>query len=78
MRKAVEVSKRNGKIEVVSPDGDVLAWCFIGDDENVERIADLLSTKRLPEAAMKMRKIAQDARRVRSSFPQSVQRFTGL
>lgn len=78
MRKAVEVSKRNGKIEVVSPDGDVLAWCFIGDDENVERIADLLSTKRLPDAAMKMRKIAQDARRVRSSFPQSVQRLTWL
>ena len=51
-------------IEVEHKDsGDVLARCAIGDDEAVERIADLLSTKRQPEAAMQVRQIAQDARK---------------
>jgi hypothetical protein len=29
---------------------EVLAWCFIGDDENVEKIADILSAKYLGAA----------------------------
>jgi hypothetical protein len=34
-------------------------WCFIGDDQNVERIADILSSKYLGAAAMKLRKMAR-------------------
>lgn len=46
-------------------DGDVLAYCQIGDDDNLERIADLLSTKHLPQDAMKLRKMRDDARKRR-------------
>lgn len=51
----VEVEDRNS--------GDVLAYCQIGDDENLERIADILSAKRLPSEAMFLRQMAQDVRR---------------
>ena len=34
-----------------------------GDDDTVERIADILSAKRLPEDAMRLRRMAMDARR---------------
>jgi hypothetical protein len=44
-------------------DGNILAWCYVGDDENVEAIADLLSVKRLPNSAMKFRQMAMDARK---------------
>jgi hypothetical protein len=36
----------------------VLAWCYIGDEQNVERIADILSAKRLGAVAMELREIA--------------------
>jgi hypothetical protein len=38
---------------------EVLAWCFIGDDHNVEKIADLLSSKYLGAAAMELREMAR-------------------
>jgi hypothetical protein len=62
----VVISLRKNRITVERRDtGDVLAHCMIGDDENVERIADILSAKRLPEDAMKLRQMAKDARRAR-------------
>lgn len=52
------------RIEIESrATGDVLAYCFIGDDESLERIADILSSKRLPNEAMRLRQMAMDARR---------------
>jgi len=38
--------------------GDCLAWCFIGDEYNVECIADILSSKYLGAAAMELREMA--------------------
>lgn len=43
--------------------GDVLAWCWLGDDSAIETIADILSAKKLPKDAMKLRQMAMDARR---------------
>jgi len=42
---------------------EILAHCQIGDDDAVERIADILSEKRLPREAMALRKLMMDARR---------------
>ena len=44
--------------------GDVLAYCQIGDDNAVERIADILSAKRLPREAAALRKLRDDARHI--------------
>lgn len=44
-------------------DGSLLAWCYIGDDDTLETIADLLSAKKQAAAAMKLRQMALDARR---------------
>ena len=43
--------------------GDIVAHCWLGDDDNIERIADILSAKRLPEDAARLRQMAMDARR---------------
>ncbi len=60
----VKIVKHGNKLEVeLLSTGDVLAWCFIGDDDRVEFIADMLSSKRQPEAAAKLRQMAQDARK---------------
>jgi hypothetical protein len=66
MRKTspVQIIRQGSKITVeMGSTGDVLAVCMIGDDDAVERIADILSSKRLPEDAMALRKLAQDARK---------------
>ena len=56
--------ERKNRVEIESNEtGRVLAWCYIGDDLHVERIADILSMKRLPREAAALRKLAQDARR---------------
>ena len=50
------IRRRGNKIEVESRDtGDVLAWCWIGDEAMCERIADILSAKYLGAAAMEFR-----------------------
>jgi hypothetical protein len=43
--------------------GKILAKCMIGDDDNMERIADILSQKKLPREAMALRRMVQEARR---------------
>ncbi len=66
MRKTspVQIVRQGSKITVeLESTGDVLAVCMIGDDDAVEKIADLLSSKRLPEDAMKLRTMAQNARK---------------
>jgi hypothetical protein len=42
----------------------LLAWCQTGDDDSVERIADILSAKRLPREAMRLRAMVQGLRKV--------------
>ncbi len=65
-RSPVIVRRRKQRIEIeVRETGDVLAYCDIGDDDNLERIADILSEKRLPDDAMKLRKMRDDARKRR-------------
>jgi len=60
----VQIIREGNKITVEMADtGDVLAFCFIGDDDAIEKIADILSAKRLPLDAMRLRRAAQDARR---------------
>lgn len=60
----VEITMRDRRVEVRRRDTDeLLATCFIGDDEGVETIADLLSAKRLPEDAMRLRQLAMDCRK---------------
>lgn len=60
----VEITLRDRRVEVRRKDNDeLLATCFIGDDESVETIADLLSSKRLPEDAMRLRQLAMDCRK---------------
>ena len=39
--------------------GAVLAWCYLGDEENLERIADILSAKGQGAAAMELRDMAR-------------------
>jgi hypothetical protein len=61
----VQIIKQGNKITVeLAETGEVLAYCMIGDDAHVELIADLLSAKRLPRAAAKLRQMAMDARKV--------------
>lgn len=56
--------RRGNKVEIEHREtGELLAWCWIGDDLMVEKIADILSMKRLPEDAMKLRQMAVDARK---------------
>jgi len=42
---------------------EILAHCRIGDDDDVERIADILSMKRLHREAAALRKMMMDARK---------------
>jgi len=46
--------------------GRILASCMIGDDEGMERLADLLSAKKLPREAMAIRNLMREARKVRA------------
>lgn len=41
----------------------VLARCYIGDEDNVEKIADILSAKGHARAAMELRELARADRR---------------
>ena len=43
--------------------GQILATCQIGDDDAVERIADILSQKRLPREAHALRQMMMEARK---------------
>jgi hypothetical protein len=57
---------RKHRVEVeLKATGAVLASCYIGDDEAMETIADLLSAKGLAREAMALRKLMTDARKVR-------------
>lgn len=59
----VVIRQRGTLVEIESrATGEVLAHCRIGDDDNLERIADLLSCKKLSADAMKLRQMAMDAR----------------
>lgn len=58
--------KKNWITVETREEGSVLAYCQIGDDNAVERIADILSAKRLPRDAMKLRKMRDDARKRRA------------
>ena len=44
--------------------GEILAWCYLGDEDNVEKIADILSAKGQREAAHELREMARSDRRV--------------
>ena len=46
---------------------DCQAWYFIDDEENVERIADILSSKYLGAAAMELREMARNPPPVKPS-----------
>lgn len=60
----VDITVRNNRVEVRHMETDeLLAWCYIGHDEDVEMIADMLSAKRLPKEAAKLRRMAMDARK---------------
>ena len=61
---------RNGpkknRIEIEhNESGEILAQCMVGDDIMTERIADILSAKRLPREAQAFRQLVRDARRGR-------------
>jgi hypothetical protein len=59
----VRLQRRDNLVEVIhTQTHEVLAWCFIGDDDNVERIADILSAKRLGWAAQELREMARQDR----------------
>jgi hypothetical protein len=48
--------RKDNFVEIFHRDsGQRLAWCFIGDDESVEKIAEILSAKYLGTAAMELR-----------------------
>ena len=54
--------KREGRLVKVSwtkRNRATLDWCYLGDEKNVERIADLLSAKGQPHAAMELREMAR-------------------
>ena len=76
----VDVYRDGQKIKVeLGSTGELLAWCYIGDDTSVEAIADLLSAKRLPRAAAKVRQMAMDARKAPITDKKNwLQRVTGL
>ena len=59
--------RRGNRIEIEHREtGELLAEFWIGDDIAVETVADILSAKRLPEEAMKLRQMATDSRRALS------------
>jgi hypothetical protein len=54
--------KREGHLVKVSwkkRNRATLDWCYLGDEKNVERIADLLSSKGQPAAALELREMAR-------------------
>lgn len=60
----VQIRRKGDLIEIVDRrNRALLAWCFIGDDDNLERIADILSQKGQPHAAMELRELARSDRR---------------
>ncbi len=60
--------RRGNRVEIEHREtGELLAEFWIGDDIAVETVADILSAKRLPEEAMKLRQMAMDARRAAST-----------
>ncbi len=60
----IVIQRRRNLIEIERRDtGEILAYCQIGDDAAVERIADILSAKRLPREAAALRQLRDDARR---------------
>lgn len=60
----VKIERRSQILEVIHRDsGGVLAWCYIGDEVNTERIADILSEKGLRTEAMTWRQMVADDRR---------------
>ena len=65
IRLRTEKDKRTATlVEIESNEsGQLLAHCQIGDDANMERIADILSAKRLPREAEAIRRIMMEARR---------------
>lgn len=67
------IIRRQGvKVEVLMRETkDVLAHCLIRDDEAVERIADILSQKRLNREAMELRQMMMDARKPRKKETES-------
>jgi len=66
----VKLVRKGQKIEVESRDtGDVLAWCFIGDEYHTEKIADLLSAKGLRTAAQEFREMVAADRKQASRTP---------
>jgi hypothetical protein len=65
-RSPVIINRRGNRVEIeMRETGDVLAWGWIGDDETMETIADLLSAKRLPQDAERLRSMVVAARRAR-------------
>ena len=63
MQSQVCIERRGNLVEVMdSQTHQCLAWCFIGDDGNIERIADSLSVKRLGAAAQELRELARQDR----------------
>jgi hypothetical protein len=53
--------KREGhlvKVSWIKRNRATLDWCYLGDEKNVERIADILSTKGQGAAAMELRVMA--------------------
>ena len=54
--------KRQGHLVKVSwkqRNRAMLDWCYLGDEESVKRIADILSAKGHSAAAMELRKMAR-------------------
>jgi hypothetical protein len=59
----VLITLRGNRIEVEHREtGDLLAYCFLGDELACEDIADSLSAKRLGKEAMKFREMVRNAR----------------
>ena len=57
--------KREGHLVKVSwtkRNRDTLDWCYLGDEKNVERIADTLSAKGHGQVAMELRELARPYR----------------
>lgn len=64
MPSGVTITCSKNRVEVRGlEDDELLAYCWIGDDSHLEFIADTLSAKGLSGDAMKLRKMAQDARK---------------
>lgn len=60
----VAFMRKDNLVEVVDKrNRAVLARCYIGDEENLERIADILSSKGHGHAAQELRELARQDRR---------------